>query len=68
MTEAPIHGRRLVTYNLHFERKGKESLRLQQLRQVLEDARQHAEPLLVILGGDFNLNGSYGDAARRRFP
>jgi endonuclease/exonuclease/phosphatase family metal-dependent hydrolase len=63
VTEAPIHGRRLATYNLHFESKGKDSLRLQQLRQVLEDARRHAEPSLVILGGDFNLNASNGAAA-----
>jgi endonuclease/exonuclease/phosphatase family metal-dependent hydrolase len=62
VTEAVIHGRRVVTYNLHFESRGKDNLRLQQLRQVLEDARRHAESSLAILGGDFNLNACNGDA------
>jgi endonuclease/exonuclease/phosphatase family metal-dependent hydrolase len=63
VTEAMIHGRRFVTYNLHFESKGKDILRLHQLQQLLEEARGDTEASLVILGGDFNLNASNGDAA-----
>jgi endonuclease/exonuclease/phosphatase family metal-dependent hydrolase len=62
VAEAMIHGRRFVTYNLHFESRGKDSLRFHQLQQLLEDTRGHTEASLVILGGDFNLNASNGDA------
>lgn len=65
VTEAVIHRRRFMISNLHFESRGKVSLRLQQLQQVLDDARRHTESSLVILGGDFNLNASNGDAGAK---
>ncbi len=64
VAEALIQGRRLVTYNLHLESQGKDVLRLQQLRQALEDARRHMASSLVIVGGDFNLDAGNADAAR----
>lgn len=63
VAEATIYSRRVVSYNLHLESRGNDVLRLQQLREMLEDARQQAESSLVILGGDFNLNAGSGDAA-----
>lgn len=63
VTEALIYRQRLVTYNLHLESRGEDVLRLQQLWQVLEDARRHTESSLVIVGGDFNLDaGDVGPA------
>ncbi|HTT20001.1 MAG TPA: endonuclease/exonuclease/phosphatase family protein [Candidatus Sulfotelmatobacter sp.] len=62
VTEALIHGQRFVIYNLHLESKGSDRLRLQQLQQVLEDAGRHTESSSVILGGDFNLNATNGEA------
>jgi endonuclease/exonuclease/phosphatase family metal-dependent hydrolase len=63
VTEALICGQRIVTYNLHLESRGKDGLRVKQLRQALRDARQYTESSLVILGGDFNLNIGDGGAA-----
>jgi len=63
VAEALIYGRKLVSYNLHLESKGNEMLRLDQLGETLEDARQHATSSLVILGGDLNLNASNSAAA-----
>jgi endonuclease/exonuclease/phosphatase family metal-dependent hydrolase len=62
VAEVVICRQRLVTYNLHLESRGKDVLRLEQLREALEDARQHTQSSLVIVGGDFNLNTINGDA------
>jgi endonuclease/exonuclease/phosphatase family metal-dependent hydrolase len=62
--EAQIHGGTLATYNMHLESRGKDTLRLQQLREVLEDTRRNTESPIVILGGDFNLDAGNGDAAK----
>ena|SRR5271165_903934 len=64
VTEALIHDQRFVTYNLHLESQGSDVLRMQELREALQDARQHVESSLVIVGGDFNLDTSNGDAIR----
>jgi endonuclease/exonuclease/phosphatase family metal-dependent hydrolase len=64
VSEALINGQRIVTYNLHLESQGEDILRLQQLQEALEAARERTESSLVILGGDFNLNAGKGDAAR----
>jgi len=65
VTDALICGQRLRVYNLHLESKGKEDLRLQQLREVLEDARETPESTRVILAGDLNLVAAEGGAAER---
>jgi len=61
--DATVYNRRIVTYNLHLESRGEDALRLQQIQETLEDARQYADSSLVVLGGDFNLNAAGGDAA-----
>jgi|SRR5271165_6888070 len=63
VAEVQIHSQRLAAYNLHLESKGKDELRVQQLRETLEDARQHTESSFVFVGGDFNLNATEGEAA-----
>lgn len=57
-----INDRRLVTYNLHLESRGRNLLRLAQLNETLVHARQNTESV-VILGGDFNLESRNSKAA-----
>jgi endonuclease/exonuclease/phosphatase family metal-dependent hydrolase len=47
-------GKSLVVYNLHLESKGTEQLRLDQLEEVLADARHYPPETPVIIAGDFN--------------
>jgi endonuclease/exonuclease/phosphatase family metal-dependent hydrolase len=63
VSEALICRQRFVTYNLHLESRGKDILRVQQLQEAVEDARQHMNCSLVVLGGDFNLNAGNSDPA-----
>jgi endonuclease/exonuclease/phosphatase family metal-dependent hydrolase len=51
-----IESRRIITYNLHLESRGNDDLRLQQLGEVLDEARQPSDSSLTIVGGDFNMN------------
>jgi endonuclease/exonuclease/phosphatase family metal-dependent hydrolase len=62
VTETLIYDRRLVTYNLHLESRGKDVLRLQQPREALEDAKRYSESSVVIVGGDFNLDSGNCEA------
>ena len=63
VSDALIYRERLTSYNLHLESRGKEVLRLRQLREALEDSKRRTDSSLVVLGGDFNLNAGNGDAA-----
>jgi len=63
VAEATIYGRKVVTYNLHLESKGNDALRLQQLNEVLADARSYDDQPTFVIAGDFNLNAGDGDAA-----
>jgi len=63
VTEVAIYNQRLVTYNLHLESKGNDALRLQQLKETLEDAGRHKASSVVIVGGDFNLDAGNGTVA-----
>jgi endonuclease/exonuclease/phosphatase family metal-dependent hydrolase len=62
VSEALIGGQSVLTYNLHLESQGKDDLRLQQLREVLNDARHHTGSSVVIMAGDLNLDASNQDA------
>jgi hypothetical protein len=71
VTETWIYDRRLVTYNLHLESKGQDVLRVEQLREALEDAGRFTESSLVILGGlqpGRWQSRCCGDASQRRIP
>ena len=61
---ALIYQERFVTYNLHLESRGKDSLRMDQLGEALEDAKRQRESALVIIAGDFNLDAGNGCAAK----
>jgi len=63
VSEALIYRERLASYNLHLESRGKDVLRLQQLREALEDSERCTDSSLVVFGGDFNLKAGNGDAA-----
>jgi endonuclease/exonuclease/phosphatase family metal-dependent hydrolase len=54
--DAWIESRRIITYNLHLESRGDDDLRLQQLGEVLAEARQPSDSSLTIVGGDFNMD------------
>jgi endonuclease/exonuclease/phosphatase family metal-dependent hydrolase len=47
-------GKPLVVYNLHLESKWMEDVRMQQLEEVLEDAKQYPRETPVIIAGDLN--------------
>ena len=63
VAEARVYGRKLMTYNLHLESKGEDSLRVLQLAEVLEDCRRYTDRPVFVIGGDFNLIAGGGDAA-----
>ena len=63
VTEARIYGHSVLTYNLHLESKGSDTLRLRQLQEVLEECWQYRGALPVVVAGDFNLDASRPDAA-----
>lgn len=55
--------RTLVTYNLHLESKGPDSLRISQLNQILQDSAELPARSSVLIAGDMNLNATEGYAA-----
>ena len=63
VAEASVRGRKVVSYNLHLESKGDDTLRVQQLNQVLGDCRTYSDQPVFVVAGDFNLDASRGDAA-----
>ena len=63
VADALIYQERFVTYNLHLESRGKDSLRLDQLAETLGGASQQRESASVIIAGDFNLDAGNGCAA-----
>jgi endonuclease/exonuclease/phosphatase family metal-dependent hydrolase len=63
VSEATIAGKTIVTYNLHLESKGDDGLRMSQLEETLQDARQYGADTPILLAGDFNLDVSNGTAA-----
>ncbi len=46
----------LAVYNLHLESRNGNDLRNRQLADVLEDSRQYNQAVLLIAGGDFNVD------------
>ena len=64
VAEAKIYGRKTVTYNLHLESRGGDSIRLRQLNEVLADFRRYTDRPPVVIGGDFNLNAGKGEGAK----
>ena len=63
VTDVPLCGMQVVTYNLHLESKGGDALRHLQLQEFLEDASQFSSEVPIIAAGDFNFDISQGIAA-----
>ena len=63
VVDVSIRGRKVVTYNLHLESKGDDTLRLQQLNEVLGDCRTYHDQPLFVVAGDFNLDANRGEPA-----
>ena len=64
VAETAIYNRKVVAYNLHLESKGDDTLRLQQLNEVLADCRTHADQPVLIIAGDFNFSAGEGAAGK----
>jgi endonuclease/exonuclease/phosphatase family metal-dependent hydrolase len=62
VTEVKLCGLRVVTYNVHLESRGDKQLKLSQLSETLDDARQYPRIQPVILAGDLNLDLSRSSA------
>jgi len=54
ITELDNGAKPLVVYNLHLESRGNDQLRLAQLEEVLDDAKQYPPETSVIIAGDLN--------------
>ncbi len=53
-----VAGSKFVTYNLHLESRGSNTLRISQLREVLSDATCYDAECPGIVAGDLNLDAS----------
>lgn len=62
VSDANVAGKMIVTYNLHLESKGNDTLRCSQLEETLDDARRYDSKTPTLLAGDFNLDASRGCA------
>src|SRR6202162_3874852 len=58
VAEINVAGRKLVTYNLHLESRGTDTLRISQLEEVLSDATCCDAECPVIVAGDLNMDAS----------
>lgn len=54
ITEHEMPGAKLVAYNVHLESREEEALRLDQVREVLEDAAAQPPDSIIVIAGDFN--------------
>jgi len=58
VSEIKISGISLISYNLHLESRGDDDLRLAQLSELLNDAKDYEPARLTVIAGDLNLNAS----------
>lgn len=63
VSEVSIASRVLLSYNLHLESRGDDTMRCVQLDECLRDARRYRAEIPVVLAGDFNLDASRGASA-----
>lgn len=57
-SQIDIQGLPIVTYNVHLESRSDDDLRLNQLNEVLRDAKTFEPARALIVAGDLNLNAS----------
>jgi endonuclease/exonuclease/phosphatase family metal-dependent hydrolase len=58
VAEINVSGSNFVTYNVHLESRGNNTLRISQLAEVLSDATCHDAECSVMVAGDFNTDAS----------
>jgi endonuclease/exonuclease/phosphatase family metal-dependent hydrolase len=58
VAEINVSGSNFVTYNVHLESRGNNTLRISQLAEVLSDANCYEAECSVIVAGDFNTDAS----------
>ena len=56
ITRVMIGRHNLVVYNVHLESRGGDGLRLVQLGELLDDARQYSSDVQLLIAGDFNFD------------
>ena len=49
-------GKQVVTYNVHLESRGDDTLRCSQLTEILDDTQQYNSHVPVVVAGDFNFD------------
>src|SRR5580700_5974142 len=62
VTDVKLCAHRVVTYNVHLESRGDKELKLLQLSETLDDARQSPRSQPVVLAGDLNVDLSRSSA------
>jgi endonuclease/exonuclease/phosphatase family metal-dependent hydrolase len=58
VAQVNVAGSKIVTYNVHLESRGNDTLRTSQLTEALSDARCYDTECPVVVAGDFNLDAS----------
>jgi endonuclease/exonuclease/phosphatase family metal-dependent hydrolase len=56
VTELNLGGRKLVSYNLHLESRGDDTIRCVQLDECLDDVRRFRSDNALVIAGDFNMD------------
>jgi endonuclease/exonuclease/phosphatase family metal-dependent hydrolase len=56
-------GKHVVTYNVHLESRGDDTLRCSQLTEILDDTHQYNSHVPVVVAGDFNFDLTQGTPA-----
>ena len=64
LTHVCLADRTLALYNLHLESRNGNDLRNHQLTELLEDARQYDDGIVVVVGGDFNADLAGNEMSR----
>jgi endonuclease/exonuclease/phosphatase family metal-dependent hydrolase len=63
VSDVNVGGRKLLTYNLHLESRGDDTVRRSQLDECLCDVSRNRLDMPIVLAGDFNLNASQNGVA-----
>ncbi len=56
--EMKVNGGELAVYNTHLESRGPESMRVNQIKEVIEDAKRYPATATVVIAGDLNVEGN----------
>lgn len=63
VTEVDVMGQEIAVYNLHLESRGDDSLRVSQLKEVLDDVARYKSRVPALVAGDLNFDISAGQTS-----